>query len=205
MRKEIWFIRHGESQANAGQPTDDPESIALTEKGLLQAQVLCEQVPREPGLFIMTPHIRNQQTAAPLLAKYPDVPTAIWPIQEFDFLSPLQCTGTTVEQRKPWVQAYWALVDPDFVHGIGAESFNKFTKRILAGLKKLENEQADFITVFAHGHVMRMLWQYLYTGHTDMHFYRDRMLNFPVPNTAIFKACYGQGRWLVMEPDFFYI
>jgi broad specificity phosphatase PhoE len=97
------------------------------------------------------------------------------------------------------------LADPDFVQGEGAESFNTFAGRVLAGLKKLENEQADFITVFAHGHVMRLIWQYLYTGHTDMQFYRDRMLNIPVPNTAIFKAGYGQSRWLVMEPDFFYI
>lgn len=205
--KNIWFIRHAESAANAGFPTTRPDSIPLTEKGLQQAQELAALITEPPQLFIMTPYIRTQQTAEPLLEKYPDIPTEIWPFHEFDFLSPTQCTDTTVEQRKPWVADYWQRCDPNFVHGTGAESYAEFKFRIIAGLKRLENSPYDFIIVFAHGHVMRAIWQYLITGDTRfdkncMRYFRDTMTQLPVPNTALFKATSGKGGWNIDEPLF---
>lgn len=49
----------------------------------------------------MSSYIRTQQTASYFLQKHPTVKTEIWPIHEFNFLSPEMCTNTTVEQRKP--------------------------------------------------------------------------------------------------------
>jgi len=47
--------------------------------------------------------LRSQQTAAPLIARYPDVPVEQWPIQEFTYLSPEHCHNTTFSERKPLV------------------------------------------------------------------------------------------------------
>jgi hypothetical protein len=52
-----------------------------------------------------------------------NVPVEIWPLQEYDFLSPTTCVNTTIHERKPMVMNYWSKCDPDLVHGDGAESF----------------------------------------------------------------------------------
>lgn len=205
--KRIWFIRHAESAANAGLPTTRPDTIPLTDKGMQQAQALADNLNDVPGLIIRTPYLRTQQTAKPLLDKFPQVPTEIWPFHEFDFLSPSQCAGTTVEERKPWVSDYWQRCDPHYVHGAGAESFAAFKSRIIGRLKQLEKSPYDFIIVFAHGHVMRAIWQYLITGNTlfdnnCMAGFRDKMTRLPVPNTAIFRASFQNDIWRVDHPKF---
>jgi broad specificity phosphatase PhoE len=51
--KTVWFIRHAESEANAGLPTSDPKSIELTKKGFEQAKLVSELIDVEPDLVIM--------------------------------------------------------------------------------------------------------------------------------------------------------
>jgi broad specificity phosphatase PhoE len=205
--KKIWFIRHAESAANAGLPTSYPDTIPLTEKGIRQAEELAGLISEPPRLFVMSPFIRTQETAKPTLEKFPGVPTEIWPIHEFDFLSPEQCVGTTVEERRPWVVNYWARCEAGYVHGKGAESFAAFKTRIIACLNQLESSPHDFIIVFAHGHVMRAIWQYLITGNTlfddgCMRYFRDTMTQLAVPNTAIFKVTFDGESWHVNDPEF---
>jgi len=204
--KNVWFIRHAESEANAGLPTSEPDLIALTPKGHEQAEILANSINVIPDLVIWSSYLRAQQTARPLLEKYPDVPTLVWPIHEFDFLSPKSCMNTTVDQRRPWVRNYWETCQPDFVHGEGAESFNSFRSRVISCIKRLEQRDEAFILVFAHGHVMRVIWQYFTTGQYDdpaaMTVFRDQMTLLPVHNTAVFKASYDQDTWNVLDPVF---
>ena len=47
--KRIWLIRHGESIANAGEPTQDHSTIPLSTQGIKQAQALALQIPEEPA------------------------------------------------------------------------------------------------------------------------------------------------------------
>jgi broad specificity phosphatase PhoE len=204
--KNIWFIRHGESEANAGHPTSDPAAIALTPKGIAQANALAALVPFKPDIIIMTPYIRTQQTARPLIEKYPEVPVEIWPLHEFDFLSPVQCVGTTPEERWPWVQEYWYRCNPYYSDGPGAESFNSFKARVIAQIRRLESVDAKFILVFTHGHVLRATWQYFLGGehHSPverMHHFYHHMGLLPMPNTCIFKARYQDG-WQIETPEF---
>lgn len=60
--------------------------------------------------------------------------------------------------------------------------------------------------MFAHGHVMRVIWQYFTTGGYDdpvaMTVFRDQMTLLPVHNTAVFKASYDQDTWNVLDPVF---
>ena len=80
--KKIWLIRHGESIANAGEPTQDHRNIPLSPKGLIQAQEVAREIPTDPApeLIITSPYLRAQQTAMQTIGRFPDVSTGIWDI-----------------------------------------------------------------------------------------------------------------------------
>lgn len=203
--KQVWFIRHAESSSNAGLPSEHPGSIPLTSKGIEQAEDLCTLITDPPELFVLSPYIRTQQTAKPVLEKFPAVPVEIWPIQEYDFLSPAKCAGTTVNERKPIVRAYWERCEVDYIHGGGAESFMMFKNRVITCIKRIETSPYDFIIVFAHGHIIRAAWQYLVSGNTSidnhcMRQYRDLLVSLTVNNAVIFKAGYDGHNWQIQEP-----
>ena len=205
--KTIHFIRHAESQANAGEATQNDESIQLTGRGKQQAIALANSIPAKPDLIICSKFLRTQQTAAPLIEKFPTVPVKILPLHEFSYLSPDICAGTTPNQRKNWIAAYWGQAGPDFVHGDGAESFNQFIQRIDCCLQCLEFCEARNISVFTHGHVLRATWQILIghkfsSGQERMHHFHYHMGLLQVPNTCIFKATFYKNEWQVIEPQF---
>ena len=102
----IQLIRHAESEGNAGLPTNDPASIPLTHHGYEQAAALAATFTTAPDLIIVSPFIRTQQTAAPLIARFPEVPVEKWAVQEFTYLNPNKYLGTTETQRGNFAQAY---------------------------------------------------------------------------------------------------
>ncbi|WP_367161082.1 phosphoglycerate mutase family protein (plasmid) [Kozakia baliensis] len=85
----------GESAANAGGATFDPGDIPLSARGEAQARDLANRLTEAPDLIVHSPFLRTYQTAAPTIARYPDAPVVVWPIQEFTYLSPMRCAGTT--------------------------------------------------------------------------------------------------------------
>lgn len=156
---KLTLIRHAESEANAGYATSDPADICLTELGKRQAIELAQQFNEPPDLILVTSYKRTQQTAQPLIEKFPLTPVEVWPLHEFTFLSPASCKNTTVQDRLPMVQQYWERCDPFFVHGKGAESFHEFMFRVgkcLADLRILHNNS---VVMFTHGYVIRLIHQ----------------------------------------------
>jgi len=204
--KTIHFIRHAESQANAGQATFDNKTIALTEKGKQQAEALVSKIGEKPDLIICSKFMRTQQTAAPLSNKFPQTPVKILPLHEFTYLSPATCAGTTVYRRQTWACDYWDACSPIFTHGEGAESFIQFTERIDQSLQCLEMCEYNNIAVFTHGHVLRAIWQQL-SGHQfssdeeRMHHFYHHMSLLPVPNACIFKATFENNQWQIIDPQ----
>nr|WP_067063137.1 histidine phosphatase family protein [Mucilaginibacter sp. L294] len=199
--KEVWFIRHGESEANAGFATTDHARISLTEVGHMQSTKLADRLEKQPNLFIVTSFLRTQQTAEPALNKYPDVPIEVWPLHEFDYLSASQCVNTTAADRKPWVNEFWSRCDPDYVHGTGAESFFSFRQRVVNCITDLEFRKENLIVVFTHGQVMRAIYQYVAFGRQplSMKLFRDEMLKISVPNTGVFKCRYINNHLQISE------
>lgn len=157
MSHECWLIRHGESAANAGERTADPASIPLTALGWQQAHSLVERLP-QPDRVIVSQYLRTQQTAAPLLERYPQLQAEIWPIHEFTYLSPALCSNTNQADRQPMVTEYWQRCDPEYRHGPDAESFRMLIERVQTALQRLQTLHG-ISCVFAHGQVIRtMLW-----------------------------------------------
>ena len=157
---EIRFIRHGESESNAGLPSSSDLSTPLTQKGMDQAQWVAQNLNFKPNLFILSPYLRAQQTAVPALLKYPNVPVEIWPIQEFSYLSYDMYQNTTSENRRSLSINYFKEADPDKVLGEGGESFHQFIQRIGNAITSLQETDADKIIIFGHGWFVRaFLWQ----------------------------------------------
>lgn len=154
--KEVWLIRHAESEANAGLASSDPALIPLTEKGYRQALKVSAFVPAIPSLIIVSPYLRARQTAQLTIQLFPKVKCQEWNIQEFTFLSPVLCQNMTSSQRRPMVEEYWKRNDPFYVHGEGAESFVDFQRRVCETYQRIEKIDRGFILIFGHGQFMRL-------------------------------------------------
>jgi broad specificity phosphatase PhoE len=154
--KEVWLIRHGESEANAGLASSGPALIPLTEKGYQQAVKVSTAIPTIPSLIVFSPYLRTQQTAQPTMQLFPQAECQEWDIQEFTFLSPILCQNTTRLQRRPMVEEYWKRNEPFYVHGDGAESFADFQRRVCDAYKRMMGIDRGLILIFGHGQFMRL-------------------------------------------------
>jgi len=155
----VWFIRHGESEANAGFASSVPAKIQLTDTGWRQAQKVSLAFEQAPSLIVASKYARAVQTAGPTIERFSDIPTQTWDIHEFTYLSPEKLGNTSREERKPLVENFWSTCDPNYLHGPGAESFSEFIKRISVLKNKIAALNERFVAIFSHGYVIKaMLW-----------------------------------------------
>lgn len=70
---------------------------------LAAALAAAEYEGPEPDLIVVSPEPRAKQTAEPFIARFPGVEVETWPIQEFTYLSPARCVGTTAEPPRFWL------------------------------------------------------------------------------------------------------
>lgn len=159
----FWFIRHAESEGNAGLPTTSAGGIPLTDLGKKQANNLSQEITQAPDLFVISPYIRTQQTAAPTLEKFPDVPVETWEIQEYTYLPhELHKNTTTAQRNKPAVE-YFRKADADLVLGDGAESFVQMIARVDKALERVSVSPQNEIILFSHGWFVRaILWRLIF-------------------------------------------
>ncbi len=151
--REVWFIRHGESVANAGARTTEASSYPLTQMGFRQAAQIAKALPHSPQLIIHSPYIRAAQTAQPAIQRFADVPLEEWPVQEVQYLDPAKCAGTTQDERRAMSIEYWERSDPDYA-APDAESFVHFIERVRQSLVALSQRKERSIFVFSHGQFM---------------------------------------------------
>lgn len=196
--KRVRLVRHGESAANAGAATHDHATIALTAKGVEQAQEVARSVLHAPGLIVVSPFARAQATASVTAAAFASVPVETWPIEEFTYLAPARCVNTTVAQRRGWVDDYWAKADPSHRDGEGAESFLDLIDRARAFLDRLATNPAQDILVFSHGQFLNAVaWllecKPLHIDSQAMTDWRRYEITHHVPNGGGFRLTRAQG------------
>lgn len=150
-----WLVRHGQSTSNAGLRAAGFGDVPLTALGHQQAREVADRVQRQPDMLILSPFLRAHATAEPIRARWPLVRWETWPIQELTYLSPARCHGSTVEMRRPLVEAYWLLCNPDYRDGPDAESFRSFMTRLLDFHRRLISADGDFVVVVGHGQFFR--------------------------------------------------
>jgi len=199
----VQCFRHGESATNAGQTTDDPASIPLTDVGRQQAQAIADRFDIEPDRLVSSPFLRAQQTAAPTKSRFRSIDFELWPIHEFTYLSPARCAGTSVTQRRPWAQAYWDDADPQKVDGAGAESFATFIGRVSATkarFEQLHDAGLRSIALFGHGQFFQALRWLIQNPqrHIDsqaMRIFRELDVVSPIANGSGFACAFDGRTW----------
>jgi broad specificity phosphatase PhoE len=148
-QRNIWFIRHGESESNAGLATPNPVLIGLTSTGHEQARRIATICSETPSLVIVSHYQRTKQTALPTLEKF-SLESEVWDVHEFTYLGRLHGQTTTRQERSPHVDAYWYKLNPRYVDGDGSESFADFFLRTQRVVDRLLYMQDHFIMVFSH-------------------------------------------------------
>jgi 2,3-bisphosphoglycerate-dependent phosphoglycerate mutase len=152
----ILLVRHGQSLANSGGKTMDPDTNPLTDLGRAQAKDFAERLDCWPTLIVTSPFLRAQQTAELLRRRFPEVPVEEWPIQEFTFLEPSQYRNTSEADREPYIFDYWQLRDYAYVDGPGAESFSMFLDRARETVRRLVDRAINgCVVLFTHGYFMQ--------------------------------------------------
>lgn len=157
----VSLFRHAESMANNGAVTSDPATIPLSEIGMAQAQSLARTIKARvaPDLIVISPYLRSQQTAQPVINRFPSAMVQTWEIQEFTYLAPNRCIDMTAANRRAMVDEYWARSDPRYKDGPGAESFAMFIERVDMAIEELKL-LSGVIWVFGHGKFMQaMRWR----------------------------------------------
>lgn len=196
-----WFIRHAESESNAGLATSDTALTPLTPKGIEQARRFAQMFPRPPSLIVTSAYRRSQQTAQPLVERFPAVTQEVWPVYEFAYLERFRGQLTVSEQRRPTAEAYWQRCDPFYRGSEHAETFVELMQRVQATLERLRQQESGFVAVFGHGNFMRVMYWALFTGSFEvsaerMQQFRAARLMFKMPHTAIIKLRFdAEGLW----------
>lgn len=199
--REIWLIRHGQSESNAGARVGATEQIGLTALGQQQAAFAAQAFTRAPARVITSAYRRAKATALPLLDRYPGTPCEEWPIHECAALSDEHRCNTTTADRTPLLAAYWQRRDPDYCDGPGAESFVQRVVRAQAALELLRGVGEPFVAVFGHAQFFRtMLWVHLAQPATldscAMDDYCHFTDSFSFPNAAILRVLLAPDRSL---------
>ena len=195
----LWLVRHGQSVANAGGITADYDNIPLTELGKHQAEAFTATCTEAPDWMGLSPYLRARETAAPLLARFPNVPTIELDVHEFTYLATGRCDGMDSAARQPLVDAYWSQMNPEYCDGIGAESFVELCVRAEAFLNWASG-QAGFGVVFTHEQFIRaVLVATMYPSEkptvTLMRRFFALRSGMPIPNAAIVRLRRDKGRW----------
>jgi probable phosphoglycerate mutase len=151
----IWVYRHAESLANAGAKTGEPWDIDLSDHGREQAEALAASIEERPKRLIASPFVRTTHTVAPIAQRFPGVEIDVWPIQEFTYLAPATCVGTSWRERKPRIDAYWRRLNPESVDGPGAESFEDLLERANAFLRRIALFDDGLTIAVSHGQFMQ--------------------------------------------------
>ncbi|WP_020471662.1 histidine phosphatase family protein [Zavarzinella formosa] len=200
----LWLFRHGESLSNAGEATSGYSTIPLTERGHSQAQAIVGVCP-QPARIVLSRYTRARQTAEPMLARFPDIPTEEADIHEFTYLEVGRFDNTSLAQRKPWVDSYWSKLDPEYCDGPEAETFVEFLTRGRDFLDRAASWSGDTVA-FSHEQFIRVLLLLTMSGWIKSpaelmrRFYAMRM-GLPIPNASLVRMEWNQGRWWIGGVD----
>lgn len=199
MKKNIYLIRHGESEENAtGILADD--TSPLSEKGLKEAEIVAERIKKLAPEVLFASHFKRAQQTAEAVSR-----TTGLPIETHDFIFetryPSHRHGTHRDDPEGKAEALLIndkYIDEDYKH-TDAESFKEIKNRGLKALELLASHPAQNIAVVSHGNFIRVLVGLALFGEKfNGDQYADMIHGFTTVNTGITWFTYKEG--MVRKP-----
>ena len=166
--KDVYFVRHGESEANArSQAIYKGRNSPLTERGLEQAERIADRVSKLSfDVLVASPWERAKQTAEAIAKKtgkeivFSDLFT--------ETRGPTSCMGMAIntpeltDKLRAWNRTLF-MNDARFEDG---ENFSDAFARAQAALKWLEAREEQHIVVATHGLFLRFVMAVVLIGET---------------------------------------
>ncbi len=184
MIKNIYFVRHGESEGNVS-IVRLPETTPLTELGRKQAEYVAKRAAKLPiDVMFASTMIRAQETARIISEKIGK------DFESFDFFG---------ERRMPSAHIGTAKDDPQVIEdmdkikknlGVAGfkhsdeESFDDLKKRAAKAVKFLEARPEENILVVTHGFFLRIIVAYITFGEALTAYECDKFLRVLRPQNA---------------------
>ncbi|MFT4178034.1 MAG: histidine phosphatase family protein [Thermomonas sp.] len=200
------FVRHGQSQSNAGGPTMDDALIPLTELGHAQALHVAKRLPASPSRIVASPYLRAMDTARAYAALTGLGIDTNPELREFHNIDADLLRGMTGEQRRPISRSFWERGDPHERMGPRAETFAEFSERVQRFIERDLRELQDGTVVFGHGRWIGLLgWKLQGRDSYDadgMRAFWDYMCALQMPNTAIYRVRADASGQYGFEPAF---
>jgi len=195
----IYFVRHGQSTANAGGVTMAHAEIPLSELGRRQARMIATLLDVQPLLLLSSTYVRAAETARPFSEKT-GCPITLHPLlHEFSALDARLIEGMVTAQRRPIADSFWDQADPDLRHGPESESFREFSARVEGFVDEMLHLPQDTV-LFGHGIWFALLcwklWRFNSDDATGMREFRRFQKALSMPNCAVYGLQPGaKGQW----------
>ena len=197
--KTIYFIRHGQSHANASlirQQTGDTE---LTPHGMAQAREVAQHLKPLPIEAIISSTFKRAKATAGELAAVKNLP-----VEHVELFIERRRPGTQLRRRKVhprwlWTQFQLALFSrrAGYRHS-DEETADDLLKRAHEALAFLAARPEETIAVVTHGTFMRSLHAAMTLGEgVTGRAYLAATRHMRIRNTALMVATYDEGVWNV--------
>ena len=148
----FFFVRHGESEANAAHRFSGRQDSPLTERGRRQAEVVAAALDDVPfDRIVATPLSRSLDTAL-VIGRRRKMPVEV--ARELIEIDVGDRTGATFDE----VRGLPDWKDDGFVEWPNGETLEQVLERALGGVRRIARETADgTVLVIGHGGVTRIL------------------------------------------------
>ena len=146
--RELWLVRHGETEWSLSGAHTGSTDIPLTENGRAGAMAVGRYLAgRRFGLVLVSPLQRARETCR--LAGYEDVAQVEPNLREWGYGDIEGRTTAEVREAHPG----WSLWDDGPPRGESVEQVATRARAIIQGIEKTGSD----VLLFAHGHVLRIL------------------------------------------------
>lgn len=171
---KIYFVRHGESEANAEKVFSGNTDVALTKKGIEQARDIAAKLKDVKFDHIYCSNLRRARSTADEILKGRNIePTIYEEFREKDFGIFEGLGYEDIEEKYPeeWKKFLKDASTYDVPKGDTAQEFwdrviGKFTE---VAEKHIQNKD-DTICIVCHGGVLMLIFSYLVYGNGEGYF-----------------------------------
>lgn len=151
-KKELWLIRHGETEWSLSGAHTSTTDIALTEHGRQRAEELKEFLNgKKFDLVLTSPMSRAKETCA--IAGYGDVAVVEPNLMEWNYG---EAEGKTTPEMREKYGPEWSVWSSPIIGGeaveVVGERADKVIERALAAMT-----DGGAVALFAHAHILRIL------------------------------------------------